>query len=145
MVRVVPTPWWQSDEIVLAIEFKTLDVRLYDSLVFGVCLDIIDVKTRLVILLSALDNAFVLYFKVLDILWDISVLTVLSIAISVIGNRFYMSFWSFASSLFQHFVDHLSLEFLTNLKQFIHILPVNLTPVVDEHFIFFQISFVTGK
>lgn len=104
MVRIEPAPRGQSDEVVLTIKLKTLDVRLDDGLVLGVGLDVVDVETGFVVFLSSFCDALVLYFEVLDVLWYLELGFVVAVAVSVgfCGWRAGLDevLWSFLSLLF---------------------------------------------
>lgn len=53
--------------------------------------------------------------------------------------------WLSPSLLFYHLVNHLCLEFLTDFKQFVHILPIDSATIVDKDLIFSQVSLVADK
>jgi hypothetical protein len=84
MVGIIPTPRRQPDEIILTIKLQTFNVRPYDSLVFRVRVDILNSETSLVICLPSLYDALVLYLEVLDVLWNIQLLTIVTVTVSIL-------------------------------------------------------------
>jgi hypothetical protein len=147
MIRIEPCPRWQPNEIVLAIELKSLDVGFDDLLVFGICLDVINVKAGFVIFVTAFGDGLVLDLEVLDVLRDVLVAvlvvwvfvvtvgTVFAISAEVIYEVLCLS----TALLFQHLINHLCLKTFSDLQQFVDVLPINFASFVDELLVFLQI------
>lgn len=151
MIRVIPWPWRKPNKVVLAIELKTFNVRLYDSFILWVSFDIFYTESGLIIFVSSLCDIFILNFKVLNILGKLINFrnglstSIVGVFIFVVSCHFNHILWSSSFSLHNHFLDHFCLKSFTDFQQFVHILPIDFSSLVDEFFVLSQISFVTYK
>lgn len=151
MVRVVPAPWRQPNEIILTIELQALNIRLDDFLIFWVCFYVIYPKSSLVVLLSPFSNGLVLNLEVLDVLHVLSIRLILIVLIPVglvlaafvahchLNHVFGPSSLPFKN----HLLNHLRLEFFPDFEQFVNIFPINPTSFINELFVVHQISLIT--
>lgn len=153
MIRIEPCPWGQSNEIILTIELKSLDVGFDDLLVFWICLDVVNVKTSLVVFVTAFGNGLVLDLEVLDVLRDVLVavlivrvfVVTISAVLAISTDVIYKVLCLSTALLLEHFIDHLCLKTFSDLQQFVDVLPVYFTSFVDELLVFFQIWLVTRE
>lgn len=149
MVRVEPWPWWKSQKVVLTIKLETFDVRFNDSFVFWVSFYIFYAKSGFIIFVSSFCDSLILNLEVFNILRKLvnfrNVLStsIVGVFIFVVSGHLNHVFWSSSLSLQNHFLNHFCLKSFTNFQQFVHILPINFSSVVDKLFMLFQIRFVT--
>lgn len=137
MIRVIPWPWRKSNKVVLAIKLKTFNVRLYDCFILWVSFDIFYTESGFIIFVSSLCNIFVLNLKVLNILRKLIDFrnglstSIVGVFIFVVSCHFNHILWPSSFSLHNHFLDHFRLKSFTDFQQFVHILPIDFSSLVN--------------